>query len=161
MSFESESAGLSRSIETIINLVLGSPSWARWDTDEEVLLLEIDESFYIEVGLDGLGGSAGWSKLEDGAELTCHPGFPNYDMSPEMHEDLSFVIQVCLDLTYQMAEQRVRAINSDNQRLISVFEGLLTRLIMFIGVALTETPEQIREPYKSSAIKALQRDWFS
>jgi len=28
-------------------------------------------------------------------------------------------------------------------------------------VALTETPEQIREPYKSAAIKALQRDWFS
>ena len=161
MSFESESAGLSRSVETIINLVLGSPSWARWDTDGEELILEIDDCFYIEIGLDGLGGSAGWSKLEGDTQLTCHPGFPEYDMSPEMHEDLSFVIQVCLDLTYHMAEQRVRAIKSDNQRLISVFEGLLTRLIMFIGVALTETPEQIREPYKSSAIKVLQRDWFS
>jgi hypothetical protein len=161
MSFESEPAGLSRSVETIINLVLGSPSWARWDTDEEELILEIDDFFYIEIGLDGRGGSAGWSRLEDGSQLTCHPGFPYYDMSPEMHEDLSFVIQVCLDLTYHMAEQRVRAINADTTRLIPVFEGLLSRLIVFIGVALTETPELIREPYKSSAVKALQRDWFS
>jgi hypothetical protein len=60
-----------------------------------------------------------------------------------------------------MAEQRVRAIKADTARLIPVFEGLLSRLIVFIGVALTETPELIREPYKSSAIKVLQRDWFS
>jgi hypothetical protein len=161
MSLEFESTGLARSVETIIGLVLGAPSWATWDPVESELILKIDKHFYIEISLDGRGGSAGWSTLEDGSQLTCHPGFPYYDMSPEMHEDLSFVIQVCLDLTYHSAEQRVRAIKADNERLIPVFEGLLTRLIMFIGVALTETPEQIREPYKSAAIKALQRDWFS
>jgi hypothetical protein len=167
LDFEPYTGGLDRSVDLIME-ILGSPPWARrgtkpWTLGSEldVLFLDIHKDFRIEIGLSGPGGSAGWRTSDNQSETVLHQGFPFYDMSPELQEDLSFVIQICLDLTNHMAEQRALAIDAGNKELSVLFEGILKRLIVFIGVSLTERPELIQEPYRAAAIEYLNRDWFS
>ena len=144
---------IEKSISILVNEIWQSPDWADWY--ENQLDLNIQDGLRVEIGLQGLGGSAAYARDPKGTTVLFR-GAPMYDMSMSQHKDLTFVAQVAVDLFYLLEEiRRSEHVNGDD-RYSKAIVSVVGPLIMFLKITLEQRPELIQQDWYGPVLDALK-----
>lgn len=144
---------IKKSISILVNEIWQSPDWVDWY--ENQLDLNIQDGLRVEIGLQGLGGSAAYARDPKGTTILFR-GAPMYDMSESLHEDLTFVAQVAVDLFYLLEEiRRSELVNSDD-RYSKTIVSVVGPLILFLKMILEKRPELIQQKWYGPVLDVLK-----
>jgi len=148
-----EFGNMEKSISILVNEIWQTPDWVDWYEDE--LQLNIQDGLRVEIGLQGLGGSAAYARDPKGTTVLFR-GAPMYDMSESLHKDLTFVAQVAVDLFYLLEEiRRSGHVNKDG-RYSKAIIGVVGPLIVFLKITLEQRPELIHKDWYGPVLDALK-----
>lgn len=148
-----EFGNIEKSISILVNEIWQSPDWADWYEDQ--LNLNLQDGLRVEIGLKGLGGSAAYAQDPKGSTVLFR-GAPMYDMSEELHKDMTFVAQVAVDVFYLLEGiRRNNNVNADERYSKSIM-SVLGPLIMFLKISVEQRPDLIQKDWYGPVLDALK-----